>query len=420
MTNDETRNMSRSRILVAGFVGNVMEWYDFAVYGYFASVIGHLFFPSEDPSVSLIAAFGAFAAGFLVRPLGGMLFGHIADVVGRKHALSLSVVAMAVPTVTIGLLPTYEMIGIAAPIAIVALRILQGLSVGGEYTCSLVFLAEHAPKDRRAVFASSGIVGGVFGILLGSAIGAVLTSILDSPELLQWGWRIPFLIGALVALSGYLVRRALHVEPPPPGSKNPVKDVFAKHLRPVLIACALNVGVAIAFYTAFVYAVTYIKEIDDLPARIAFNLNTAAMALLLLLTPISAWLADKLGRRTMRIAGSLLLLFGAIPFFHLMHSSDQTTVFLGEIGFVFAVAVNAGALIGGMEIIPKSVRCTGFALAYNGAMGYFGGTTPLIAAWLIVALGDPIAPAYWVCLGAAISLIAAVFFTKETKDLGLD
>ena len=187
-----------------------MEWYDFAVYGYFAAVIGSQFFPSSDPSVSLIAAFGAFAAGFLVRPLGGLVFGAIGDRLGRQRAMMLSVLAMAIPTVLIGCLPTYASIGILAPIAIIVLRIVQGLSVGGEYTSSLVFLAEHAAPNRRAITAVWGMWGATAGILLGSGVGAIVASNLSEDNIASWGWRLPFIFGALVAITGYLVRKGIH------------------------------------------------------------------------------------------------------------------------------------------------------------------------------------------------------------------
>jgi len=405
---------SRGRIILAGLVGNVMEWYDFAVYGYFASVLGHLFFPSDDPSVSLIAAFGAFAAGFLVRPLGGLLFGRIGDLVGRRRALILSVMAMAVPTVLIGFLPTYETIGIAAPILIVVLRIVQGLSVGGEYTSSLVFLVEHGAPGRRAFNAIWGMWGATAGILLGSGVGALLTNVLDQAEVSDWGWRLPFIVGALVAGTGILVRRAIHTEAPPSQSTSPVRDTFGRYRMSVLRVALLNVGFGVSFYAAFVYGVTYIKEIDKLPGRIAFNLNTEAMALLLVVLPVAALLSDRIGRKPMLIAGSVILAFGAIPFFHLMHSADPWTIFLGEVGFVLAIGLLSGGLVANVELIPSAVRCTGLAFAYNASLGYFGGTTPMIAAWLIVTTGDPIAPAYWVAAAGAVTLLSAIFLVRET------
>ncbi|MEY3882722.1 MAG: Proline/betaine transporter, partial [Pseudomonadota bacterium] len=205
---------SLPKIIIIGLIGNMMEWYDFAVYGYFAMIIGKLFFPMTDPAVSLIASFGAFAAGFLVRPLGGLVFGRIGDLVGRQKAMTLSVIAMAVPTVLMGCLPTYETIGIAAPILLIVLRIIQGLSVGGEYTSSLIFLAENAPKNRKAFTAVWGVWGGTAGILLGSGVGLLVSSFLSDDQLVNWGWRIPFAIGGLVALTGWWIRSNMHVEIP--------------------------------------------------------------------------------------------------------------------------------------------------------------------------------------------------------------
>jgi MFS transporter, MHS family, proline/betaine transporter len=391
-----------------------MEWYDFAVYGYFATVIGKQFFPSDDPTVSLIAAFGAFAAGFLVRPLGGLVFGRIGDLVGRRRALILSMMAMAVPTVLIGVLPTYETIGILAPILLVVLRIVQGLSVGGEYTSSLVFLVEHAPQDRRARTAVWGMWGATAGVLLGSGVGAVLTNVLDDTQIQAWGWRPPFLAGGLVAVTGMLVRRAIQVEAPTGGSAQPIRDTFGIYRSSIIRVAMLNVGVGVSFYAAFVYAVTYIKTIDKLPASIAFDLNTEAMALLLVILPIAAWLSDRFGRKPLLIAGGAIIAFGAIPLFELIHSTDPATIFLGEVGFVIGTGLLGGGLVANVKLIPKPVRCTGLAFSYNASVGYFGGTTPMIAAWLIATTSNPITPAYWVAGAGLVTLLTAIFFVRET------
>jgi len=406
--------MPRGRIIFAGLIGNVMEWYDFAVYGFFATVVGHLFFPSESPTVSLIAAFGAFAAGFLVRPLGGLLFGRIGDLIGRKRALMLSVTAMAIPTVLIGLLPTYQTIGIVAPILIVILRIVQGLSVGGEYTCSIVFLVEHAPQDQRARNASWGMWGAVAGILLGSGIGVLLTHVFDDAQILNWGWRLAFLFGGFVAIMGILLRRAIHISAPTGGSNQPIRDTFGQYRGSIIRVVLLSIGLGVGFYAAFVYSVTYIKTIDKLTSGVAFDLNTGAMACLLVVLPLAALLADRLGRKPLLIAGGLILAFGAIPLFELMHSTHPATIFLGEIGFVLGVGILGGGFVASMEMIPKPVRCTGLAFGYNASIGYFGGTTPLIAAWLIAATGNPIAPAYWIAAAGSITLLTAIFLVRET------
>ena len=406
---------SRRRIIMAGLVGNVMEWYDFAVYGYFASVIGHQFFPADDPATSLIAAFGAFAAGFLVRPLGGLLFGRIGDLVGRQRALTLSIITMALPTVLMAFLPTYATLGFAAPFMLVALRIVQGLSVGGEYTSSLVFLVEHAPEKGRAFTAIWGAWGASAGILLGSGVGDVLASLLTEEQIATWGWRLPFLMGGLVAGTGYLIRRSMHADNPSGESKSPILESFGKYRKPVLQVFLLNIGFGVGFYAAFVYAVTYIKEIDKLPEGIAFNLNTESMALLLIILPAAAWLSDRFGRKPLLIAGSALLTFGAIPLFHLLHTTDPLTIFLGEVGFVIAIGLLTGGIVAAnVELIPAAVRCTGLAFAYNASIGWFGGTTPMIAAWLIATTGDPIMPAYWVAAAGAITLFTAMFLVRET------
>lgn len=412
---------TRRKVILAGLVGNVMEWFDFAVYGYFASIIGTHFFPSENPAISLIAAFGAFAAGFLVRPLGGLLFGRIGDLVGRKRAMLLSVMAMAVPTVLIGLMPTYRTIGIAAPILLVLLRIIQGLSVGGEYTSSLIFLAEHAKPGHRARTAFWGMWGATAGILLGSAIGAFISGVLTEEQLLNWGWRIPFLLGSLVALTGYLIRRGIHTTTPVGASESPIKDTFGRYRWDVLKVALLNVGFGVGFYAAFVYAVTYIKTIDKLPESVALDLNTMSMVLLLCLIPVASWLSDHIGRKPLMIMGSAILTFGAIPLFHLLHSTDAATIFMGEFGFVLAVALMAGGIVAAnVELIPSAVRCTGLAFAYNASIGFFGGTTPLISAWLINSTGDPISPAYWVAGAGAVSLLTVIFLIPETKDSSLE
>lgn len=411
---------TRRKVILAGLVGNVMEWYDFAVYGYFASIIGVHFFPSENPAISLIAAFGAFAAGFLVRPLGGLLIGRIGDRVSRKRAMVISVIAMAIPTVLIGLMPTYQTIGIAAPVLIVVLRIVQGLSVGGEYTSSLIFLAEHAKPGHRARTAIWGMWGATAGIMLGSAIGALISSLLTDEQLLDWGWRAPFLLGSLVAVTGFFIRRSIHAAPPVGASATPVKDTFGKHRLPVIKIALLNIGFGVAFYAAFVYSVTYIKTIDKLSESIALNLNTLNMALLLALLPLAAWLSDRFGRKPLMILGSALLTFGAIPIFHMLHTTDPLTIFLGEFGFVVAIAILAGGLVAtNVELMPAAIRCTGLAFAYIASIRFFGGTTPMIVAWLIHSTGNPISPAYWVAAAAAVSLLTVLFLIPETQDRSL-
>src|SRR5262252_7262991 len=195
------------KVIAAGMIGNVLEWYDFAIYGYFATQIGREFFPHEDAIAQLLAAFGVFAIGYLMRPIGGAIVGHIGDTFGRRAALTFSVAAMAIPTFLMGLLPGYHSIGLLAPIGLTLLRIVQGLSVGGEYTSSMVFLVEHAPEGRRGLMGALAGAGATVGILLGSAVGAAFAASMSTAALDAWGWRIPFLLGLAVGIAGYILRR---------------------------------------------------------------------------------------------------------------------------------------------------------------------------------------------------------------------
>ena len=418
--NPPRKKPSTGRIILIGLIGNVMEWYDFAVYGFFASVIGKLFFPMQDPAASLIASFGAFAAGFLMRPLGGLLFGRIGDLIGRERAMTVSVIAMALPTILMAFMPTYASIGLMAPILLIALRIIQGLSVGGEFTSSLIFLTESAHKDRRAFTAIWGSWGATAGILLGSLTGYLLSKNLTDDQLLLWGWRVPFAAGGLVALVGWLIRRGHHSEPLKGGSSTPVRDAFTHYRWDILRVALLNIGTGVAYYTAFIYAVSYIRNIDDISETIALEINSIAMLVLLIVLPISAWLSDRIGRKYLLIFSISILTLAAIPLFELIQSMDAAHVLVGEILFALVVGLTTSGLVAyNVELMPAPVRCTGLAFAYNLSMGLFGGTTPLIAATLISYTGNPIAPAYWILAAALVSLFVLIFFTKETRHLSL-
>lgn len=408
---------SKRRIIVAAIVGNIMEWYDFSVYGYLAVFIGRQFFPNSDPSISLIAVFGAFAVGFMTRPLGAIVIGRIGDLVGRRRAMIVSMLAMAVPTVLLGLLPTYATIGIAAPIAVVVLRMVQGLSVGGECSSTMVFLAENAKPGRRGITAFWGVWGGGTGVLLGSGVSALAASLMSETQLESFGWRIPFLFGAVVGIVGYLIRRGLHAEAPVGASRQPVRDTFGKHRWTVAKAALLNTAFGVCFSVTFVYAVTYIQEFEHLSSETALDFNTATMAVLLAATPASAWLSDVFGRKPLLMISSAALTVGAIPLFHLINSGDPALIFLGMAvyGMMFGL-FNGSIPITLVELIPGSIRCTGVSVAFNVPIALTGGTTPLIAAWLIKTTGDPIAPAYWVAGGCALSLFAVLFLIPETRD----
>jgi MFS transporter, MHS family, proline/betaine transporter len=403
------------RIIAAGAIGNVLEWYDFAVYGYFAAAIGRTFFPSEDKVAQVLAAFGIFAVGFLMRPVGGAVIGYIGDRLGRRAALTFSVAAMAVPTFLVGVLPGYDMLGIAAPILLTLLRMIQGLSVGGEYTTSIVFMVEQARSGSRGLIGAMSCCGAVGGILAGSATGAALASVMSEAALESWGWRIPFMLGLVVGLAGFFLRRGIHEEAKAKmPAASPLLATLRDH-RPLLLRlAALSVFNAVGFYLMFVYIVSWLQFVDGIAPARALGINTISMALLLPLMLAMAWLSDRIGRRPVLLGATAFALVAAWPLFWLMHSADPAVVLLGQLGFVLAVGAFGGcqpALM--VEIVPAEVRCTAIALGYNVTVGIIGGLSPLVATWLVDRTADNYSPAFMIMAAAVISFLALLFI-RET------
>src|ERR1700745_2923004 len=292
-------NSSRvRRIIAAGLIGNVLEWYDFAIYGHFATAIGHQFFPQQDAVAQLLSAFGVFALGYLMRPLGGALIGHIGDRFGRRAALTFSVAAMAIPTFLIGLLPGYATLGLLAPVALTLLRMMQGLSVGGEYTSSMVFMVEHAPDGRRGLMGALTSCGAGGGTLLGSAVGAGFAASMSEAALESWGWRIPFLLGLVVGVAGYCLRRhVLETMPAERRKRAPIVETLHDHWRLVLGFSGLSVFNAVAFYVGFVYLVSWLHLADGIAPARALEINSLSMAAILPVTIASGLLSDRFGRK---------------------------------------------------------------------------------------------------------------------------
>jgi MHS family proline/betaine transporter-like MFS transporter len=252
-------------------------------------------------------------------------------------------------------------------------------------------------------------------MLLGSGFGALLAHTLTPVQMEAWGWRLPFLLGALVAITGVVIRRDIGADVIDPEVKAPVRQTFGRFLPQVLRVMALNIASSVGYYSVFVYAVSYVEEIDQLTAATSLSLNTGVLAVLLLLYPISAWISDRIGRKPMLISGAAILCFGSVPLFALLHSQDPQQVLRGELGLTVAVALLAGGKNpANVELMPAAVRCTGLAVAFNVAEGYFGGTTPLIATWLIAQTGNPLSPGVWVAFSGLCTLITVVVFTRET------
>ena len=408
------------RNIVAGTVGSVLEWYDFAVYGYLAPIIGALFFPADDPTASLLAAFGAFAIGFAARPVGAVVFGSIGDRLGRKPALLISVLVMGGASLVIGLVPVHAQIGAAAAILLVIMRLVEGFSVGGEYTGSVILLAEHAPPERRGYYAAWPVLGCIVGFLLGSGIAALAASVLGHARMLAWGWRIPFLLGAVIAIWGIACRRHItesrvlvSVSRPTVGS---VLAAVAAHWRPILRLVCVMLMYNITFYLAFIYAASYLVRRMHVSTARALDINTLSLVIMLLVIVPAATLSDRVGRKPMLYAVTIGMFALAWPLWWLMHQPPFAAILAGQVGFGMLLGLMAGVAPATMsEMLPARVRCTAVAIGFNVSMGLFGGTAPFVATYLVARTADDFVPAYYVMAVAIVSFIAVLGLPETAR-----
>jgi MHS family proline/betaine transporter-like MFS transporter len=405
---------SITRLVVATSIGNALEWYDIAIYGYFAVYISKAFFPNDDATTSLLLTFGTFGLSFLVRPIGGVVLGAYADRHGRKASLMISIVLMTIGTLTIALMPAYETIGILAPIAVLAARLVQGFSAGGEFGSSTAFLVEHAPERRGFIaswqFASQGLSN-----LLASAFGVGLTSWMTAAELQSWGWRIPFLFGVLVGPVGIYIRNHLEDATAAPAARqSPITEIFLRQkLRVLLGIGALAISTAINYL--LVYLPTYVVKTLNLPPIVGFAATFAAGVVVTFLTPIAGMISDKVGRTAHMITINVLLLFSIVPAFLLLTRNPTPIVIIMAVFWLATLkSLYYGPLAALMsELLPAATRATGLGLGYNIGVMVFGGMGPAIMASLggIALIGD-LAPAYYLTVVCVLSLYALITIRK--------
>ncbi|MEZ5828952.1 MAG: MFS transporter [Hyphomicrobiales bacterium] len=405
---------------MAGAIGNALDWYDFAVYGYFAPIFASQFFPSSNYLTSLVAAFGVFAVGFLMRPLGGVLIGHVGDIYGRRPALILSIVLMAVPTTMIAFLPTFASVGILAPILLTLMRALQGLAASGEYGVSTVFLFERARPGRRAFDTAWTMIGSWVGILLGSATGAAMSLLLSDSELFAWGWRVPFLGGVVLGLAGWYVRRQVQDDPQQArleAGRLPVVEACRAYWPDMLRVTAMTAWWATSYWLLLVYMTTYLVEFEHIERTLAFEINTANMAILIVVAPFGALLSDKVGRKRVLLAASGAGLVLGLPLFWLMHHPDPFLIWLGQ--FLFALLL--GTYMGGQpaamaELFPRHVRVSAVSFSYNLGIGLFGGLAPVLVTFLIKETSNDFVPGYVVVAGAAITFFGLLGLRQADRE----
>ncbi|MCR9212537.1 MAG: MFS transporter [Proteobacteria bacterium] len=406
-----------ARTVIACTTGNVLEWYDFIIYGFLAALIGKQFFPSTDHIASLLSAFAVLAVGYGVRPIGSLIFGHFGDRIGRKPAMMASIYIMGTATFLIGCLPTYEQIGIWAAVLLVLLRIFQGIAVAGEYSSSAVLLVEKAPAVRRG-YVGSWIAAACFGgVLLGSGVTALISNLLGDDVMQSWGWRLPFLIGGGIAVIGIFLRRhlteSIALASDDEDMSSPIFQSVKDHWRQMLTIIGINMPVSIGYFILFVYAVSYFTTEMHFSTAKAMNINTFSLLLITVLIPVVGYVSDLTGRRpALFLAQGAVLLFGW-PLWYLMHEQSAALVLIGQsllavfngVGWALTIPVM-------VETFPAKVRCTAAGFSYNLCLGLFGGTTPWIATYLVSRTSDDFAPLYYLLAATAISCIA-IYFLKE-------
>lgn len=405
------------RVVTAGVIGNVLEWYDFAIYGIFAPIFAAQFFPSEDRVATQLAAFATFAVGFLMRPVGAALFGHIGDRYGRARALLISVAFMAIPTVLMGFLPTYAQIGVAAPVLIVLMRMFQGMAVGGEFTSSIVFLAEHAPQRRRGFFSSLSMFSATSGNLLGALVGAAITSALTPEALAAWGWRAAFISGIVVAIVGVIIRRNMLDVPADAPKVSPLKLAFRDHTPELGRVFLLNMAPAVTYYFLFVYSASWLTDYTPLERPTSLNIMWLSILMFIIVVPIAASLSDRYGRKTMMMIGMISCIAFSYPLVAIMHGDSALPIAAAQLTFAAMLALYMAPIPAGMcEMFPHTVRVTAVSVGYGLAYAIFGGTAPYMSLWLIETTGNERAFVWYVIALTVISLTVAIATRDRRKE----
>jgi MFS transporter, MHS family, proline/betaine transporter len=402
-------------------IGNTVEWFDFAIYGFLATYIAEKFFPPGDETTALLNTFAIFAAAFFMRPLGGFFFGPLADRIGRQKVLALVILLMSGSTFAIGLVPGYDTIGVLAPLLLLFLRCLQGFSAGGEYGSGACFLAEYAPDKHRGFVVSFLVWSVVVGFLLGSLTVTGLEAVLSESAMDSYGWRIPFLIAGLLGAVGLYIRLRLSDTPEFEALRDegevapsPLKEAVTTSWRPILQIAGLVVIHNVGFYIVFTFLPSYFTKTLGFTKTDAFvSITVASLVALILIPPLGA-LSDRIGRKPLLIAGSLSFAVFAYPLFLLLNTGSLAAAIAAHAGLAAIESVFVCAsLAAGAELFATRVRSSGYSIGYNVSVALFGGTAPYVATWLVANTGNDLAPAYYVIVAALVTF-ATVLTMRET------
>ncbi|MGW2339553.1 MFS transporter [Streptomyces sp. NPDC001661] len=410
----------------AAMVGNFVEWFDYGVYGAISATLAVVFFPSSDPTAAMLSAYAVFALSFFARPLGGVIAGRLADRLGRRPVLSGTVLIMSAATCLIGLIPSYNAIGVAAPVLLTVCRLAQGLAAGGEYAGAVSFVVEYGPRQRRGLYASFVSMSVFLGLMAGSAATALLTSVLSADAMHSWGWRLLFLIAVPMGSVGLYIRSRLEDTPEfaevvaaGEVEASPVKAAVQKEWRTMAVFFGFSICNAVGSYLFAGYLTNYVVDEGGISHQQALLANTLATLVLVALLPLSGVLTDRWGRRPMLIAGTVLFTVLSVPALLLGGQGGFAAALGAQLMFVVALFfIAVPVTVSVAEMFSAKVRVTAGAIAYNLSFTVFGGTAPFVAQSLVGGTGDQLAPAFYVMAVAVVSAAVAVFAYRERAQAG--
>jgi MHS family proline/betaine transporter-like MFS transporter len=408
-----------SGVIIAATVGNVLEWFDFLVYGFFAVTIAEVFFPLDDPTVSLLVTFGTFGLAYVVRPLGAVIVGTYTDRAGRKAGLTLSIGLMLIGTALMVVTPGYATIGIAAPIIITIARVIQGFSVGGEFGSAVTFLVEHGGTRRGFSASWQWATTGIVSIIV-SLFGLVLTTQLSHQELVDWGWRIPYVFGLLIGPAGLYIRSRMSETPEFLAAEKkphrmPIGELLRRHPVPILLALGASI-VSNSSYYLLLYVPTYGVKTLHLPAYTGFAATLVGGIILAVFSVLAGYWSDKTVPRTrLMVITAWLFLLAAYPSFWLMDTYPSLATAMFAVGFLNLIKAGYSGVLPSVlcELFPVETRAVGVALAFSISVTIFGGFAPFVATWLIARTGDPLSPAYYLMATAALSIVALMAIQRR-------